>query len=185
LARRPKSAKCDAAGYALLFSLLAEAFRKWPEFLTEPHDGVPDNPERSEELVGGLQLVADSMRDLTDGQLRVLLTLPHTIAAGSFPYPYSEFIRRLLSQIKATSPIRQAALDSDPPQAKPDGPLAEALQSEMLLESLEQSVRLQSHYAMLLNMHDGGTRLQFANAAEWAARLKLLKREPKGASDAC
>ncbi len=37
--------------------------------------------------------------------------------------------------------------------------------------ALEESVKLQSHYAELLNMHDGGKRRVFT-ADEWIARLK-------------
>jgi hypothetical protein len=37
---------------------------------------------------------------------------------------------------------------------------------DALRTSLEESVKLQSHYAMLLNMHDGGKRLQFASAED-------------------
>lgn len=41
--------------------------------------------------------------------------------------------------------------------------------------ALEESVKLQSHYAMLINMHDGGERIQFANADAWLARLRDAK----------
>lgn len=37
--------------------------------------------------------------------------------------------------------------------------------------ALEASVKLQSHYANLLNMYDGGMRYEFANVDEWIARL--------------
>lgn len=40
-----------------------------------------------------------------------------------------------------------------------------------VLRALEESVKLQSHYAQLLNGYDGGKRTEFANAAEWLARL--------------
>lgn len=40
-----------------------------------------------------------------------------------------------------------------------------------LITALEESVRLQSHYAGILNGYDGGSRLQFADADEWIARL--------------
>jgi hypothetical protein len=43
-------------------------------------------------------------------------------------------------------------------------------------DALERSVKLQSHYAELLNMHDGGQRLQFASADAWLARLAKLYR---------
>jgi len=41
--------------------------------------------------------------------------------------------------------------------------------------ALEESVKLQSHYAKLLNGYDGGTRFVFANGDAWLARLKELK----------
>lgn len=41
--------------------------------------------------------------------------------------------------------------------------------------ALNESVKLQSHYAGLLNQMDGGRRLQFADAHEWEARLRSLK----------
>jgi hypothetical protein len=44
-----------------------------------------------------------------------------------------------------------------------------------LQSALARSVRLQSHYAWLLNGYDGGKRLQFANASEWLERLRMLK----------
>lgn len=40
-----------------------------------------------------------------------------------------------------------------------------------LWAALEESVKLQSHYAGLLNMHDGGDRKQFTDAQEWMDRL--------------
>lgn len=42
----------------------------------------------------------------------------------------------------------------------------------MLWRALDESVKLQSHYATLLNLHDGGERRPFASADEWIARLK-------------
>ena len=46
---------------------------------------------------------------------------------------------------------------------------------DQLEEALEESVKLQSHYAKILNMYDGGERLQFNNADEWVDRLRSLK----------
>ena len=43
-----------------------------------------------------------------------------------------------------------------------------------LLHLLDESVRLQSHYASLLNMHDGGERIVFKSAKEWADRIEEL-----------
>ena len=45
---------------------------------------------------------------------------------------------------------------------------------DRLKAALDESVRLQSHYAMLLNMYDGGKRIEFANSEAWLARLALL-----------
>lgn len=45
---------------------------------------------------------------------------------------------------------------------------------EDLQRALEESVKLQSHYAGLLNAWDGGERTQFANAKEWIERLTEL-----------
>lgn len=39
-------------------------------------------------------------------------------------------------------------------------------------EALEESVRLQNHYAELLNQYDGGERMQFKNGDAWIERLK-------------
>lgn len=40
-----------------------------------------------------------------------------------------------------------------------------------LKKALEESVRLQSHYAGLLNMYDNGERREFENAQAWIDRL--------------
>ena len=39
---------------------------------------------------------------------------------------------------------------------------------------LDESIRLQSHYADLLNMQDGGQRIIFKNSDEWIKRLDSL-----------
>jgi hypothetical protein len=41
-----------------------------------------------------------------------------------------------------------------------------------LERALEESIKLQSHYAELLNMHDGGHRKIFKNKEEWLNRLE-------------
>ena len=43
--------------------------------------------------------------------------------------------------------------------------------------ALEESVKLQSHYAGLLNQYDNGERKQFSTAKEWIDRLNSLKSE--------
>jgi hypothetical protein len=45
---------------------------------------------------------------------------------------------------------------------------------ERLETALSESVKLQSHYAGLLNQYDGGARLQFANAQDWLKRLTVF-----------
>lgn len=40
-----------------------------------------------------------------------------------------------------------------------------------LRHGLDESVKLQAHYAELLNMHDGGERRAFKDADEWLRRL--------------
>ena len=50
-------------------------------------------------------------------------------------------------------------------------------ENERLKEALEKSVKLQSHYAVLLNQYDGGERMIFTNAAQWMSRLQALKGE--------
>ncbi len=41
-----------------------------------------------------------------------------------------------------------------------------------LLAALDASVKLQSHYANLLNTYDGGHRMSFANGDAWITRLQ-------------
>lgn len=48
-----------------------------------------------------------------------------------------------------------------------------------LMLALIESVQLQSHYANLLNMHDGGQRMQFSSVAAWIERLKEAGTIPK------
>lgn len=40
--------------------------------------------------------------------------------------------------------------------------------------ALEESVKLQAHYANLLNQYDGGERRGFKDADAWVSRLKEL-----------
>jgi hypothetical protein len=48
---------------------------------------------------------------------------------------------------------------------------------DALRMALEESVRLQSHYAGLLNAYDGGHRIEFADAADWLRRLAMTREE--------
>jgi hypothetical protein len=51
--------------------------------------------------------------------------------------------------------------------------------NEELTKALTESLILQSHYANLLNWHDGGKRMTFANVREWVARLRKIGTFPK------
>lgn len=55
----------------------------------------------------------------------------------------------------------------------PDGWLSEE-EAEELREALAESLKLQSHYAELLNAHDGGQRMTFPDVDSWLARLREL-----------
>lgn len=50
-----------------------------------------------------------------------------------------------------------------------------AIAYEELKIALAESVKLQSHYASLLNTYDGGERMIFKNAREWLERLHETK----------
>lgn len=50
----------------------------------------------------------------------------------------------------------------------------EVTELETLRIALEESVHLQSSYARLLNIYDGGARLTFKSAEEWVERLAVI-----------
>jgi hypothetical protein len=54
------------------------------------------------------------------------------------------------------------------------GMITGRLMKQGLEDALEQSVKLQSHYAKLLNAYDGGKRRGFASAQQWMDRLKEI-----------
>ena len=45
--------------------------------------------------------------------------------------------------------------------------------------ALEELVKLQSHYADLLNIYDNGLRMIFIDAEHWLERLRELEKEKK------
>lgn len=60
-----------------------------------------------------------------------------------------------------------------------------AARLRVLEHALRESVRLQSHYATLLNVWDGGTRQEFHTPEAWLARLAERRpAEAEGAPDA-
>lgn len=42
-------------------------------------------------------------------------------------------------------------------------------------KALTESIKLQNHYGHLLNMHDGGERMQFPSVQSWIDRLRAVK----------
>ena len=59
----------------------------------------------------------------------------------------------------------------NPPSPAPAG----SASLDEVRAALEESVKLQSHYAHLLNMYDGGQRRGFASADAWIARIRAVK----------
>jgi hypothetical protein len=51
---------------------------------------------------------------------------------------------------------------------------------DFMSEALVEAVKLQCHYAMLLNQYDGGHRTPFASVADFLARLDELRRAGEG-----
>lgn len=52
-----------------------------------------------------------------------------------------------------------------------------------LYAALVESVSLQSHYAMQLNMWDGGKRMEFVDVDHWIARLREVGKLPPNAKE--
>ena len=48
---------------------------------------------------------------------------------------------------------------------------------EELEKALYESLKLQSHYAELLNMYDNGRRMQFDTVEKWIDRLRFIKQD--------
>ena len=53
---------------------------------------------------------------------------------------------------------------------------ANEFRESAVLHALEELVKLQAHYARLLNAHDGGERKAFESAEQWMERLKEVER---------
>lgn len=66
--------------------------------------------------------------------------------------------------------------EPDDQQELPDGWLDED-QANELRDALDKSVRLQSHYAELLNSYDGGNRIIFTDTESWLERLRKLNKD--------
>lgn len=48
-----------------------------------------------------------------------------------------------------------------------------------LTVALRESLKLQTHYAKLLNMHDGGQRIGFESVEDWLKRLEEVTNPPE------
>ena len=90
----------------------------------------------------------------------------------------------IIAQAFATERINylEAALSEAMKQAE-SSLRSRAAEIVELRDALEQSVKLQSHYAFLLNATDGGERMQFGNAQEWMDRLASLGALARGEGD--
>jgi hypothetical protein len=75
-----------------------------------------------------------------------------------------------LAQVPAVKELLKMAVDFQQPRIKE------------LETALRESVKLQSHYAGLLNMHDGGSRMTFASPEAWIERLRVVKKKIGGRS---
>jgi len=70
---------------------------------------------------------------------------------------------------KRSVTITGTSISPNPPNEEPE------IEVARLREALDESVRIQSHYAILLNEYDGGKRLIFKSSTEWIERLEALK----------
>jgi hypothetical protein len=91
--------------------------------------------------------------------------------AGAYNAPVK--VLDILSDAANGDPLRHKFYPVDSPDWAKDAEIAR------LTNALRESVRLQSHYATLLNTHDGGKRMRFS-AESWIARLAELERTTSG-----
>lgn len=49
------------------------------------------------------------------------------------------------------------------------------VEAERIRGALDKSIKIQSHYAKLLNGYDGGKRMTFSNSQKWIERLEKIK----------
>lgn len=57
--------------------------------------------------------------------------------------------------------------------------------TEEIWYALVESVKLQSHYATLLNQRDGGERMTFADPNAWIQRLREVRPPLRNEAEAC
>jgi hypothetical protein len=73
--------------------------------------------------------------------------------------------------IKAYNSGQVMVAPEDRAAVRQESELAEVAQ---LRNALAESLKLQSHYATLLNQHDGGARMTFRDNKEWLERLRAV-----------
>ncbi len=84
---------------------------------------------------------------------------------------------------RCTDDDMRAIADSNPdPRARSAAAelLAMRKAAPLMVHALDESVKLQAHYATLLNQHDGGEREVFASTEAWMARLDEVARRTGG-----
>jgi hypothetical protein len=87
-----------------------------------------------------------------------------------------------VSEVAVDNRDQVIALTAELEEARGQRDLAEQRQLDRgaqlseLSAALEESVKLQAHYAKLLNMHDGGERMIFPTVESWLARLRRLRQ---------
>lgn len=84
--------------------------------------------------------------------------------------PNDESAPRSLQQLKAEFSAWQS--DDCPVDLRANAAEQIAKAFPDLVKALEESVKLQTHYAELLNMHDGGERIGFKSVDAWIDRLR-------------
>lgn len=105
----------------------------------------------------------------TDGRLaEIVAGLEEAIATGNW-------VRADIDEEEHLSIARELlAMRKIMAKASPDLKAA-VKELETTSLALDQSVKLQSHYAGLLNQYDGGSRLQFDSAKDWIERLEEVR----------
>lgn len=87
------------------------------------------------------------------------------------------FFSSLELHLKSTLPVKNAFMESikDTVQVFYEDD-AKAEEIRELRQALLRSLNLQSHYAKLLNMYDGGERIGFASIEAWLERIKKIEQ---------
>ena len=82
-------------------------------------------------------------------------------------------------EIEEAIRLDRAGMDIDRDEWKrilelPDDFISEAIEENIYIKALQESLKLQAHYARLLNDWDGGRRHIFKSVGEWLRKLELI-----------